>query len=283
MKRSLGLLLIFFITSACSPLAYVNFQISRELQVTHDIPYGNEDRQVLDVYTRTDIASKGVVIFVHGGYWDKGSKNDYPFLADSLTEQGYTTVVVNYRLVPTVTFPSYVEDAALAVKWTTENIVEYGSSPENIFLMGHSAGAHITSLIAFDERYLDNLGLSNDRLSGFIGFAGPYDFLPVAPDDVRSIAALGATETYAETQPINFADSTDPPAFLAFSLSDKTVNPKNTIRFAQKIRDVGGDVEEHRYDGVDHVTILGSLGRASRFFNQAILEDLTVFLDSHLQ
>jgi acetyl esterase/lipase len=281
--RLLFLLFTLLGLSACSPLAYVNFQVSRELQVTRDITYGNEDRQVLDVYTRTDIASKGVVLFVHGGYWDKGSKKDYPFLADSLTEQGYTTVIINYRLVPSVTFPSYVEDAALAVKWTTENIAEYGGNAENIFLMGHSAGAHITALVAFDERYLQNVGLSNHDLRGFVGFAGPYDFLPVAPDDVRSIAALGAIETYAETQPINFVDSTDPAAFLAFSLSDKTVNPKNTIRFAQKIRDVGGNVEEHRYDGVDHVTILGSLARASRFFNQAILEDLTVFLDAHLQ
>jgi acetyl esterase/lipase len=276
--RYFPLLFAFFFLTGCSPLAYINLQVSPKMEVASNLPYGTEDRQVLDVYTRQDVPSKGVVVFVHGGYWDTGSKNDYPFLADSLTEQGFTTVVVNYRLVPTVTFPSYVEDVALAVKWTTENITEYGGNAENIFLMGHSAGAHITALVAFDERYLQNVGLSNKELSGFIGFAGPYDFLPVAPDDVRSIAALGAIETYADTQPINFVDSTDPPAFLAVSPSDTTVNPKNTLRFAEKIREVGGSVEEHSYDGVDHVTILGALGRASRFFNRAILEDLLEFL-----
>jgi acetyl esterase/lipase len=276
--RYFPLLFAFFFLTSCSPLAYINLQVSRKMEVASNLPYGTEDRQVLDVYTRQDVPSKGVVVFVHGGYWDTGSKNDYPFLADSLTEQGFTTVVVNYRLVPTVTFPSYVEDVALAVKWTTKNIIEYGGNAENIFLMGHSAGAHIAALAAFDERYLQNVGLSNKELSGFIGFAGPYDFLPVAADDVRSIAALGATETYADTQPINFVDNADPPAFLAVSPSDTTVNPKNTLRFAERIREVGGSVEEHSYDGVDHVTILGSLGRASRFFNRAILEDLLEFL-----
>ncbi len=273
--------------SGCSPLAYINFQVSRELQVVKDIPYGSEERQVLDVYTRSDVPSKGVIIFVHGGYWDKGDKSDYPFLADSLTERGYTTVVVNYRLVPRVTFPSYVEDVALAVKWTVDNMSQYGGNANQqgvetpCFLMGHSAGAHIGALVSFDERYLQRLELPSTTIDGFIGLAGPYDFLPVAPDDIRSIAALGSEETYADTQPINFVDSIDPAAFLGYTPEDKVVNPNNTIRFAEKIRSVGGEVEEHQYDGVNHVTILGALGRASRFFNEAILDDITAFLESH--
>jgi acetyl esterase/lipase len=275
------LFLLLVLLAGCSPLAYVNFQVSRSLQTAKDIAYGDKDGQRLDVYTRPDIPSKGVIIFAHGGYWDTGTKNDYPFLADSFTELGYTTVTVGYRLVPTVTFPGYVGDVALAVKWTVDNIAQYGGNPEKILLMGHSAGAHIAALVAFDERYLARQGLPQDTITGFIGLAGPYDFLPVAPDDVRSIAALGALETYADTQPINFVDSNDPPALIGYTLKDRTVNPNNSIRFVAKIREVGGSVEEHQYDGVDHVTILGSLARASRFFNEAILEDITAFLESH--
>jgi acetyl esterase/lipase len=278
MKVFSVILTVLFLSS-CSPLAYINFQVSRDLQVSKDIPYGQEERQVLDVYTRQDIPSKGVVVFVHGGYWDTGSKNDYPFLADSLTEEGFATVVVNYRLVPTVTFPSYVEDVALAVKWTVQNIAQYGGNADNMFLMGHSAGAHIAALVAYDERYLQNVGLSNYDLRGFIGFAGPYDFLPVDPNDVRAKAALGPEEGYADTQPINFVDSKDPPAFLAVPASDKVVNPNNTYNFARRIREVGGSVEERPYDEVDHITILGALGRASRFLNEAVLGDVTAFLN----
>jgi acetyl esterase/lipase len=280
MRYFLVTLLIFL--GGCSPLAYINFQTSRELQLTKDIAYGSEAGQLLDVYTRADVPSKGVLIFVHGGYWDTGSKNDYPFVADSFTELGYTTVAVGYRLVPTVTFPAYVEeDVALAVKWTVDNIAQYGGNAEKIFLMGHSAGAHIAALVSFDERYLQSLELSSSTIDGFIGLAGPYNFLPVSPDDVRSIAALGALETYPDTQPINFVDRSDPPAFLGYTPADRVVNPNNTVSFAAKIREVGGSVEERSYDRVDHVTILGSLARASRFFNEAILEDITAFLESH--
>lgn len=273
--------LLLVLLAGCSPLAYVNFQVSRTLQTTKDIAYGSETGQLLDVYSRSDSPSKGVIVFVHGGYWDTGTKNDYPFLADSFTELGYTTVTVGYRLVPTVTFPGYVEDIALAVKWTVDNIAQYGGNPEKIFLMGHSAGAHIAGLVAFDERYLQRQGLPSNTIDGFIGLAGPYDFLPVAPEDVRSIAALGPIETYADTQPINFVDSNDPPAFIGYTLKDRTVNPNNSIRFAQKIREVGGSLEEHVYDGVNHVTILGAVARASRFFNEAILEDITAFLETN--
>jgi acetyl esterase/lipase len=279
MKFFLFLLLVFI--SGCSPIAYVNFQTSRELQATRDIAYGSEAGQLLDVYTREDVVSKGVLIFVHGGYWDTGSKNDYPFVADSFTELGYTTVAVGYRLVPTVTFPAYVEDVALAVKWTVDNISQYGGNPEKIFLMGHSAGAHIAGLVAFDEQYLLKHGLTQNTIDGFIGLAGPYNFLPVSPDDIRSIAALGAVETYPDTQPINFVDATDPPAFIGYTLRDRTVNPNNSLSFAEKIREVGGSVEERSYDRVNHVTILGAVARASRFFNEAILEDITAFLESH--
>jgi acetyl esterase/lipase len=272
---------LLLLLSGCSPLAYVNFQVSQSLQTAKDIAYGHEAGQLLDVYTRSDTASKGVIIFVHGGYWDTGTKNDYPFVADSFTELGYTTVVVGYRLVPTVTFPEYVEDVALAVKWAVDNIGDYGGNPEKLFLMGHSAGAHLASLVSFDERYLLKYGLTQNVLSGFIGLAGPYNFLPVAPDDVRSIAALGPLETYPDTQPINFVDKTDPPAFLGYTPEDKTVNPNNTISFAAKIREVGGEVSEHDYDGVSHVTILGAVARASRFFNKAILEDITAFLEAN--
>lgn len=272
---------LVILLSGCSPLAYVNFQTSRKLEAAKDIAYGTEAGQLLDVYTHSDIPSKGVIVFVHGGYWDTGSKNDYPFLADSLTEQGYTTIAVGYRLVPTVTFPVYVEDVALAVKWTVDNISQYGGNTEKIFLMGHSAGAHIAALVSFDERYLQSQELSSNTIDGFIGLAGPYNFLPVSPDDVRSIAALGPLETYPDTQPINFVDRSDPPAFLGYTPTDRVVNPNNTITFAEKIREVGGEVEERSYDGVNHVTILGALARASRFFNEAILEDITAFLERH--
>ena len=272
--------LLAFALGGCTPLGFVNSFVTQDLLVRRDIAYGVLPRQKLDLYTSATVPVKGVVVFVHGGYWDSGDKSEYPFVADSLTAQGFTTVIVNYRLVPEITFPSYAEDVALAVDWVFDNVANYGGDPTKVFLMGHSAGAHIAALVAYDERYLDNLGSSTD-LAGFVGLAGPYDFLPLAPDDVRSKAALGPKDAWAQTQPINFVDGGEPPAFIATGLKDTTVNPKNSLRFAERIEASGGGVELKTYKGLDHVGIVGALGRGTRFLGPRVLEDVLNFLSRH--
>lgn len=258
----------------CSPLQLANNLVRKELRVEADIAYGPYERQTLDVYTSPQTESgSGVVIFVHGGYWDSGDKADYRFIADSFAEKGFVTVIPNFRLVPAVTFPSYVEDVALAVKWVFEN-----HRSDAVFLMGHSSGAHIAALIAFDERYMDAVGLTNEDLAGFIGLAGPYDFLPPTSDRTR--AALGAEEGWQVTQPIEFVDSSDPPAFLATGLADETVNPDNSKRLADRILESGGVVELRTYRGLSHGALVAALARAGRVLERAVLHDVIEFMRS---
>ena len=280
-----GLLsLLAFVLGGCTPLGFVNSFVTQDLLVRRDIAYGELPRQKLDLYTSAaftkDVPPKGVVVFVHGGYWDSGDKSEYPFIADSLTEAGFMTVIVNYRLVPDITFPSYAEDVALAVKWVFDNVANYGGDPNKVFLIGHSAGAHIAALVAYDESYLEALG-SSTKLAGFVGLAGPYDFLPLAPDDVRSEAALGPEAAWAQTQPINFVDGSEPTAFIATGLKDTTVNPKNSLRFAERIEASGGEVELKTYKKLDHVGIAGALGRGTRFLGPQVLKDVLGFLGRH--
>lgn len=267
-------LLAVLLLGGCSPLQLANSFVSNELRVEADMSYGSLERQALDVYTspRTE-SDNGLVIFVHGGYWDSGDKTDFRFIADSLTEHGFVTVIPNFRLVPNVTFPSYVEDVALAVKWVFEN------RPSNkVFLMGHSSGAHVAALVAFDERYLDAVGLANDDLSGFIGLAGPYDFLP--PTNRRTRAALGPEDNWHATQPIGFVDTGDPPAFLATGLADETVNPDNSKRLTARIAERGGVAELRTYPGLSHGTLIGAMARAGRVLQPAVLDDVVGFMRS---
>ena len=270
--------LLAFALGGCTPLGFVNSFVTQDLLVRRDLAYGELPAQKLDLYTSATVPTKGVVVFVHGGYWDSGDKSEYPFVADSLTAQGFITVIVNYRLVPEVTFPSYAEDVALAVDWVFGNIANYGGDPNKVFLMGHSAGAHVAALVAYDERYLEALGATTD-LAGFVGLAGAYDFLPLAPDDVRSKAALGPEEAWAQTQPINFVGGNEPPAFIATGLADTTVNPRNSLRFAERIEASGGEVELRTYKKLDHVSIVGALGRGTRFLGRKVLEDVVDFLN----
>lgn len=277
MKRLLFFAVLVSLLNACSPISFVNAFVDTDLERTKNITYGPLERQKLDVYEAMGEV-RGVLVFVHGGTWDSGDKSDYPFLADTLAECGYTTVVANYRLVPEVTFPSYAEDLALALDWVFGHQDLLGS--ERIFLMGHSAGAHIAALISFDERYLAAHALEPQDLSGFIGLAGPYDFLPPDPNAVRTRAALGPEENWQATQPINFVDGDEMPALLMTGLDDTMVNPANSERMAQRILEQGGEATLKTYEGVDHVAIVGAFARVARFLEREVLQDLLAFLES---
>lgn len=135
------------------------------------IPGADPASLSLDVYEPirgSDCPPAPVMIYVHGGGWAKGDKSAVHRKADAFTESGYVFVSTNYRMTPHVEFPVHVEDVARAVAWVVEHVDDYGGDPDRIFLMGHSAGAHLVSLVATDARYLEGVGLGLDVLSGVI-------------------------------------------------------------------------------------------------------------------
>jgi acetyl esterase/lipase len=109
-----------------------------------------------------------VVVFIHGGNWDSGSKNIYTFIGRRLAKQGVVAVIINYRLAPQVQVGAMAEDCARAVRWTVQHIAEYGGDPQRVFLMGHSAGGGVAALLATDNRYFTRLGLAQNPVRGVI-------------------------------------------------------------------------------------------------------------------
>ena len=93
-----------------------------------------------------------VVIFFYGGGWAKGDRGAYAFAARALASQGFVVVVPDYRKVPEVRFPAFVQDAAQAVRWTNDHVADFGGDPQRIALAGHSAGAYAAILLALDRR-----------------------------------------------------------------------------------------------------------------------------------
>ncbi|MGD8557892.1 MAG: alpha/beta hydrolase, partial [Chromatiales bacterium] len=131
--------------TGCSPVRVVNgLSPDSHYRLTSDVSYGADTRQKLDLYMpETATGSPPVVVFFYGGGWRKGNKENYEFVASSLTNAGYAVIIPDYRLYPEVSFPGFVEDGARVVAWAMQNAERYGADPDEIFLMGHSAGAHI--------------------------------------------------------------------------------------------------------------------------------------------
>lgn len=267
----------------CSPLGLINGAVSRgEFALEADLAYGPLERQKLDLYSPRERADPGspVVVFVHGGYWDTGSKADYPFLAESLVSEGFTAAVVNYRLSPGTVFPGFVQDVALAVRWVKDNVARYGGDPTRVSLVGHSAGAHIAALLTLDGSYLAAVGLGREAIRATVGLAGPYDFLPFSPGNARLRRAMGPEAGWPDTQPIRFVDGDEPPMLLLHGGKDTTVDPANSAQLAARIREKGGLAEVRLYPGLDHITLVGALARAGRFLEPRVLPDIVDFLRS---
>jgi acetyl esterase/lipase len=243
-----------------------------------DLAYGPERRQRLDVYTPVSpagvAARRPVVVFIHGGSWQTGSKDQYRFVGHALADQGLVAVVINYRLNPDVQFPAFVDDAAAAVAWTLRNIGDYGGDPGQVFVMGHSAGAHSAILLALDARYLAGAGASADDLRGAIGLSGPYDFSIESPA-LRAI--FGTPADVAATQPVSQARGDAPPLLLIHGTADRVCWVTNSIRLTERVRRTGGRAELRLYPGLGHSATISAF-TTLRPASAPTLQDVTAFI-----
>lgn len=248
-------------SAACSPLTLLNVTVPDDTyDLTANIAYGAAPRQMLDVYGVKDgQAAKGVIVFLYGGSWRQGSRAGYQFVGEAFARRGFVTVIPDYRIFPDVRFPAFVEDAALAMRWVKDNIQRFGGPTDRIYLMGHSAGAHIAALVALDERYFQAVGLNGTTLKGVIGLAGPYAFDPARFRSTRPVFEhVADTNT---TRPVTYAHKGAPPFLLLHGTDDTTVFPRNSAQLAARLRAVGGQVRHEIYPGLGHVEILIALSK----------------------
>ncbi len=245
---------------ACSPLAAVNaLSSARASRVTANLSYGTGARHKLDIYApQTASGASPVVVFFYGGNWTTGERADYAFVGHALASRGMVAVIADYRLYPEVHYQGILDDAAQAVAWTIKQVARYGGDPKRLFLLGHSAGAYNAAMIALDEKLLARHGMTTATLRGWIGLAGPYDFIPIENKAVRPVFFF--PDTPPDSQPINHVSNRAPPALLIAAKNDKVVNPaRNTGGLARRLRAQGVPVTEQYFDKVGHATLVVSL------------------------
>lgn len=139
------------------------FTSAAQIQVTKNINYAanNNQRYTLNVYHKSEAIEQDVIIFIHGGSWSKGKKETYWWLGRNLAKKHVVTAIINYPLAPQANYKEMALASAKAVKWVQDSIANYGGNPKRIFLMGHSAGAHLCELINADPQYFDKIGVNN--------------------------------------------------------------------------------------------------------------------------
>ena len=276
---------------ALSPLAIVNgITSSGGVGVSKDILYGDQPSQDLDIYYPKPLAqamksqsaidtSYPMVVFVHGGSWESGNKEQYAFVGQSLAQAGYVTAVVNYRKAPEYVYPDFVEDTAKAIAWSYENATKFHANPERLAVVGHSAGAFNAVAAVSNADFLAPYGVKPSDISAVVGIAGPYSY------DFRkfdSASAFPSDATPDEVMPDRQLKGAQPPYLLLTAENDKIVYDTNTIKMTQALKDFGATVETGEIKGASHATSIGAMAKPLRWVNDVRAQVLT-YLDKELK
>ena len=193
----------------------------QEVVVVNDIAYyegadADAKKHKLDIYTPKGLKDFPVVFFIHGGTWSSGDRKMYGNMGQMFASQGIGVVVISYRLSPAVTHPAHIEDVARAFAWTHANIAKYGGRADRIFVAGHSAGGHLTSLLAANPEYLKKHNLSSKNIRGIIPISGVYDI----PAGMFPKIFPGTADALKPASPVKNLTAGGPPALVIYADQD---------------------------------------------------------------
>jgi acetyl esterase/lipase len=213
-----------------SEIEPVEFEVERHADIAYraDVD-ADPTHHILDLYIPTGAKNFPVLVFVHGGAWETGSKNLYIGLSRTFARHGIGVVAINYRLSPKVMHPAHAQDVAQAVSWTHENIANYGGNTERITLMGHSAGGHLVSLLATDPEYLKAVNLEPRQIAGVITVSGLYEIDPTSP---LTVHAFGTdADACKKASPMTYAAGIHPPFLIVYTDNDYPHFERMAINF----------------------------------------------------
>jgi acetyl esterase/lipase len=269
--------------AAWSPMALFERFTPKDVgvrRVVSDLAFGPHPRQSLDLYAPAESGDgpRPLLVFFYGGAWRRGAKAYYRWAGMALAAMGFVVAVPDYRLVPEVRFPDFVEDGAAAVARARQVAVAHGADPDRVVLAGHSAGAYKAVMLALDSARLRAAGVDPVVVRAAAGLAGPYDFHPFEHE--AAVAAFGLAPDPLATQPVSFVRGDAPPLWLGTGDRDRLVGPYNSLSLGEKLRAVGGAAEVKLYPGLDHVDVLLALSRPFRR-KAPVLTDLAGFLHAN--
>ncbi|MCK4871920.1 MAG: alpha/beta hydrolase [Phycisphaerales bacterium] len=260
--------------------------IETHLDITYVQQDGADDALTsLDIYAPTIGEDHPVLVYIHGGAWRIGDKVRVGAKPAAFVGEGYVFISINYRLSPAVAHPEHVRDVAAAVAWTHANVAQYGGDPDRIYIMGHSAGAHLAALVATDDRRLAEWDLPLTTIKGVVLLDGAaYDIAGMAdmrggPLPMPCRAAFGSDrEGWDDASPINHVDRGKGIApFLLFHAGDRVLSRQETRRLARALRRAGVRADVIHAPDKTHATLNREFGEAGDVPTRRVLTFLAGF------
>lgn len=229
-------------------------QVIRDVDYIADVNYEN-NKDKLDLYLPEGQRRFPVIISIHGGALIEGDKKGQGHIGQRFASAGFATVIINYRLSPSVSHPAHVQDVAAAIAWVKHHIAKYGGDPNAIFVIGHSAGAYLAALVALDNKYLSAHKLSPRDIRGIVPVSAFYYVDQVAPNRPKYVWGTEMA-TWLEASPARHLRSDAPPILMIYADGDDEWRRQQNEEMAKAWRQVGHqDVTVKQIASRNHLTI----------------------------
>ena len=235
-----------------------------------DLPYGTLEEQRLDVYLPAQ-SGYPTVLFVFGGGWHSGSRKDLTSMALVLRAHGIGVVLPSHRLSPPHLFPSMEEDVAAAFAWTKAHIPERGGDVRRVFVMGHSSGAHLVTLLGSDARFLLKHALAPSDIAGVVGLSTPSDLEPKRGGLHFGNILMGGNgakvferdaQRMKDASPIQHLAQQTPRTLLVVGDRDMPSLEQENEEYFKRAQAIGARVELFSAEGCDHMGVVRALANA---------------------
>jgi acetyl esterase/lipase len=237
------------------------------VRVVRDVPYLSDGspKHTLDVYVPEGRRGGPVIVSLYGGGLTAGDKNQQAFVGQRFASAGIVTAVVNYRLTPEVSHPAHARDAAASIAWVKSHAADYGGDPNQLFVIGHSAGAYLTALIATDERYLAAEHLALSSLRGVVPVSAFYwiERPDVAPARDKRIWGADPTK-WPDASPAQHLHNHVPPMLILYADGDDGWRRDQNTEAAKALKAAGNThVEIAQIGGRTHNSIWSRMSEAN--------------------
>jgi len=258
-------------------------RVPEGVKVLRDVEYvpGGHERQRLDLFLPENGTNLPLIVWVHGGGWEKGSKENCP--AIGATRSGYAVASINYRLSQHAPFPAQIEDCKSAIRWLRANAVKYNFNPDRIGVWGASAGGHLVALLgtAGDVKDFDrgeNLKFSS-RVQAVCDWFGPANMVPWIGEDgaaantvVKLFGGKATREKAAQASPVTYVTKDDAPFLIMHGDKDPLVPFRQSEELAAALKQAGVEVVLVKLEGAGHgganFTTPENLGLILKFFDR---------------
>lgn len=265
-------------------------QVPEDIEEITNIEYGNVNGRALhlDLYRPKNLTRPApALVFIHGGGWSKGKRQDYRVYVIDFAKRGYVTATISYRLTGEAKYPAQIEDAKNAIRFLRANAKQYGIDPNQMAAIGGSAGGHLSLMVGYtpEIKSLEGNGgnaEASSAVQAVVDFYGPTDLtdeVAKSHDTIKNF--FGGTydemkESYELASPIRHVDKNDPPTLILHGTIDELVPVEQSDRLVETLKAAGVPVHYERLEGWPHTMDM------AQSVNAYCQQEIMVFLNKYL-